>query len=231
MIQNINSTADCTFILLNYKRPDNFKLLVDSIKNQSLKSEIILIDNSPEGTNVEVDKKVCIPWNSGCFSRLFFLPYVKTDYVCFIDDDLTIKNHTSLETWINIYERVKSPIIGAWGATASLDGYNTRLINENHFYNILKGRQMLFHRNTLQAFSIDFKKIMNANLNVPEILKRADDIYFSFTVSKGNPVLYAGPEIRKELIDNLELSSTGLYADQIHKPVRSEFCKYLMGSI
>lgn len=223
--------AICTFILLNYKRSDNLRKLIDTINDQNLKTKIILIDNSNENIDIKVDKKIFIPWNSGCFTRLFFLSYVNTDYVCFIDDDLQIKNYNSLEKWLNIYAQANAPIIGGWGALASSEGYNSKFYSENNYYNILKGRHMLFNREVLLNFSIDFRIILNSEFDTFEILKRADDIYFSLIISKGKPILYSCPSIRQELVDDKELSQTGLWSDEIHKTIRSDFSKYLMTQI
>ena len=223
--------ATCTFILLNYRRSDNLRKLIDSINGQNLKTKIILIDNSDKNIDIKVDKKIFIPWNGGCFTRLFFLPYVNTEYICFIDDDLQIMNDNSLEKWLNIYSHANAPIIGGWGALANSDGYNSKFYSEDNYYNILKGRHMLFRRDILLNFSIDFRIILNRDLDTFEILKRADDIYFSLLISKGKPILYSCPSIREELIDNEELSQTGLWSDSIHKTIRSDFSKYLMTEI
>lgn len=221
----------CTFILLNYRRSDNLRKLIDSIYGQNLKTEIFLIDNSEENIDVKVDKKIFIPWNAGCFSRLLFLPYVNTEYVCFIDDDLLIKNGDSLEKWLEIYEKANAPIIGGWGAKADSNGYYSRFLSEDNYYNILKGRHMLFRREALLKFLIDFGIVLNSNLDTFEILKRADDIYFSLIISKGKPILYSSPSIRDELIDDRVLSQTGLWSDKVHKTIRSDFSKYLMSQI
>lgn len=213
----------CTFIILNYKRPENVIKLYESIKKQNVKNSIVLIDNSSNGITLKADKIIRANWNAGCFIRLLYLPYVETEYVCFIDDDLIIKNDYSLSKWIDLYNTHNSPIIGSWGAQVNSEKLITNYISDTNLYNIIKGRHMLFRLDIIK--NVNYNLIYSfKNTSRFEILKRIDDIFFSLSISNGDNILYASNEICNELIDvDSKHDKVGLCKDSNHKELRGKF--------
>lgn len=222
-------TSDCTFVLLNYERQEYLKRLVHEIYSQSIKSEILLVDNSREGIHLDVERTIHIPWNAGCCARLTAIPFVNTKYVCFIDDDLGLKDSKSLERWINIYEEVGAPIIGGFGAQAYRDGYRWNHQSSDGYYNVIKGRHMLF--------DIEVSHVVPLNHPVyceKQFYRRGkyfeDDIYLSLCVSHGTDVLFSDDCIRNELVENGD-SLSGLSAEPKHIQIREAVCRYLFASL
>jgi len=61
-----------TAVLLNWKRPDNLKELISSIRSQSVPIEILLWNNNPDDkTRYDVDIQVDSSTNLMCWPRWF----------------------------------------------------------------------------------------------------------------------------------------------------------------
>ncbi len=222
---------ECSFIILNYERPELCKKLINSIQSQNLACEIILINNSRQAIDVNVERAIHIPWNSGCYSRLAFLPWSRSEYTCFIDDDLMLAHNGVVREWIQLYNEMNSPIIGGWGAKASTDGYEWNYQSNNKLYNIIKGRSMFFRTNIACHLPLLSKTTLD-----PKHFRRGvffeDDIYFSLNISKGKETLFAGEAFRRNLIDNEKVpGQMGLSSEKDHDAIRSEVAKELFGYV
>ena len=212
----------CTFILLNYQRPNACRELIRTIKFQKFDHRILLLDNSRKGLDVKVDQRVHIPWNAGCLIRVLFIPYVESQYVCFIDDDLALKGPHSLGKIITIFNRVKAPIVGGWGALANEDGYEGLYFSRNNYYKAIKGRFMLFSRELAEKIPLASPLMRKG----PSITRFHDDLYLSLYASNGKDVLYADQKVRDELTETkYDKETQALSMRGEHLGERSLFCK------
>lgn len=151
-----------TVILTNWKRKQNLLKIVDQIKKQTLKSRIIVIDNSSFDPNncflyendfVEIIKKD----NSlMCWQRWEEAIKQESKYVCIMDDDLNFTRNDVLQDCFN-YMEINSNIdcIGLEGVRLiKSKGYfdsNHQIAKSNHIIpiSIVKGRFMFLKKDSL----------------------------------------------------------------------------------
>eukprot|EP00940_MAST-03C_sp_MAST-3C-sp2_P003345 g3345.t1 len=108
-----------TVVLLNYKRPDNLRRIIRSLRRQTVAPEIFLWNNSgapfrADGVTWQIDTSE----NKFCWPRWFMASLAKTSFVCVMDDDLVPKDDRVLEDMCAyLSESVSSPntIIGPFG--------------------------------------------------------------------------------------------------------------------
>ena len=90
------SSSDISVILTLYKRPENLKIQLEAIKNQSLKPCEILLYQDGTGDTIKIPDEIknefnlieISPENKGVWERFrFAMNNAKSDYVCIFDDD------------------------------------------------------------------------------------------------------------------------------------------------
>ena len=109
-------------IILHYKRPENVEKWMAGIKNQTIKSEIIVWDNSgdyPAGSGEDV--LIRSSKNFYCQPRFLIAGTVKTPYIYNQDDDLAINDNTLFEKFIEHSEKYPEFAIGWNGRIFSKD--------------------------------------------------------------------------------------------------------------
>lgn len=204
-----------TVILLNYQRPQNMARIIESIKMQTVPTEIILIDNSDSNTKFnDVDLLIKPSRNLGCYIRLLMAHYAKYDHIVFMDDDLCINNK-------NLFNEIDPTILtliqGAWGRNLDFSSdkpYSGQPDKLNGLCNVIKGRFIWFVKTMLRRVPIGGGYHPYDPFN--------EDIYFSLSV---NNVHVVQPFIRVSL-DELEVGITGLQSDPTHYLKRDEFCRW-----
>lgn len=83
-----------TFVITNFKRSKNLPLIVESIKSQTIESEIFIWNNNPSEvlTQAMFSHKIDILINSSnnlfCRPRWDLCKYAKTEFAFILDDDL-----------------------------------------------------------------------------------------------------------------------------------------------
>ena len=96
---------DVSVVLTLYKRPENLKLQLDAIKNQTLKPKEILLYQDGTGDTIKIPEEIknefdlieISPENKGVWERFrIALKNAKSEYVCLFDDD-TIPGESWLE--------------------------------------------------------------------------------------------------------------------------------------
>jgi GT2 family glycosyltransferase len=87
-----------TALLLNWKRQENLKKVIESIRSQSVPIEIFLWNNNiDDRTQYDVDLQIHSNKNLMCWPRWFMANYASTEYVFSLDDDLIIKDEKVIE--------------------------------------------------------------------------------------------------------------------------------------
>lgn len=108
-----------TSIIIHYKRPENIRKVIDGIKKQTVKSEIIVWDNSGDyPANSGEDVLVRCSKNIFCQARVLISGIVKTKYIYNQDDDLAIKDSNMFEKFIEVSTKYPDMVIGWNGRIA-----------------------------------------------------------------------------------------------------------------
>jgi glycosyltransferase involved in cell wall biosynthesis len=159
-----------TAVLLNYKRPENIPLLIQSIRDQSVPIDIWLVNNG-EPANFDVDLMIQSDNSMKCYTRWVEASRAETEFVFSIDDDLMFSNIRLVELCVERMEDLPSKsIIGPYGKRMQKnerysDGEELRLCGGEA--TIIKGR-MMFCRTSLVREMV-----------TQQVVEFEDDIYLS----------------------------------------------------
>ncbi len=147
-------------ILLNWKRPDNLKIIIEDIRNQSADIDIYLWNNNKDDkTEYDVDHRIDSSDNLKCYPRWFLLNYVDADYAFVIDDDLTFSDHHVINDCLT---KIPSDdtIIGLMGISLNSElmyyGSKHKVVNQDQDspVDIIKGRFMFFNVKYLKSLDL-----------------------------------------------------------------------------
>lgn len=87
-----------TIVLLNYKRPKNIPIILDAIKNQTVKSTVFLWNNGSENVQSPlIDRYVQSDENVGCMARWKMAKEATTPFVMSLDDDVNFNRKDVLK--------------------------------------------------------------------------------------------------------------------------------------
>jgi len=175
-----------TIVLLNYERPQNIPIILEAIKNQTVKATVFLWNNGDADVNSAlIDRYEKSDRNVGCMVRWKLAKEAETPYVMSMDDDICFRRNDALEDIIKSLEKQDHPnrIIGVCGASFGSipfytmgknfefrlgkkgDDHQAKPLTMDIAADIIKGRVMAFRRHLLDG--IEF----------PE--EREDDIFLS----------------------------------------------------
>ena len=91
-----------TALLLNWKRSDNLKIIIESLRSQSISIEIFLWNNNIEDNNkYNVDLQINSEKNLMCLPRWFMGTYASSEYIFSLDDDLIFNDSNVVEDCVN----------------------------------------------------------------------------------------------------------------------------------
>ena len=113
-----------TSIIIHYKRPENVKLWMNGIRNQTIPSKVIVWDNSgdyPKGSGEDV--LITSTENIYCQARFLIAGIAKTPYIYNQDDDLAINDPKLFEKFIEVSEKHPNSVIG-WNGRIFSDDIN-----------------------------------------------------------------------------------------------------------
>jgi hypothetical protein len=103
-------------MMLSWKRTKNIQKIIDSIRNQSVETEIFLWNNDEEDEEkYPVDLQINSSVNLMCWTRWLLLAYASGNYVCTIDDDLCFLDSDVLKDGIE-YCKKNDCAVGGFGA-------------------------------------------------------------------------------------------------------------------
>jgi len=185
-----------TVILNGYKRPHTLSIQLDSIKNQTVQpNDILLWQNSGSEFDTELTKDIThssCNKNLGVWARFAYALNAKTEYVCIFDDD-TIPGKLWLENCLNTMKKQEGLLgtIGIkfhtentyWPATrVGWDRPNDEIERVD-----IVGHSWFFKREWLSMFWRELPE-MSQNTLVGE------DIHFSYMLQKyGNIGTFVPP--------------------------------------
>lgn len=191
-----------TVILNGFKRAKNLQLQYESVKNQSLKpQEIMLWQNKGEDFDSQITKQVVhanCNKNFGVWARFAFALNAETEYICIFDDD-TIPGKKWLENCYNTIQ-THDGLLGTIGVRfLSKTGYQPihRIgwanPNENTEQVDIVGHAWFFRREWLSTFWRELPSINQSKLV-------GEDIHFSYTLQKFlNKNTYVPPHPKNDL--------------------------------
>ena len=80
---------DLTVCLLNWRRPDNLRRIIDALARQTARPAVFLWNNSGQPFRHDgIDCWIHNSRNSGCWPRWLLATQAETDFVASLDDDL-----------------------------------------------------------------------------------------------------------------------------------------------
>jgi len=202
-----------TALLLNWKRPQNQKMILKSIRNQSVPIDIFLWNNnSKDKYNYDADLKINSSKNLVCWPRWLMSCFAETEYIFTLDDDLIFLQENVIEKCIYFFENNNlsiDTIIGKYGVILNSD---KKYSKSNHIKAENKDRKVDIVKGRFMFMRTEFIK----NIHMTTFI-REDDIYVSsFSQNKIIPaVLNSG-------FKNLEQGNVSLWKESNHKKSRQE---------
>ena len=147
------TTPVATALLLNWKRPDNLKKTIKSIRAQAIPVEIFLWDNNP-GDRFDVDLHIRSDKNLMCWPRWFMANYAKSKWVFSMDDDLAFRDGGVLADAIHIAEELDAPV-GVGGLVNTEEDFQY-IFNRTQTTpcDAIQGRFLLIKRDKLNDVSL-----------------------------------------------------------------------------
>lgn len=182
MAKEVKMKSDVTAILLNWKRPDNLKRLIASIRSQTVQVEILLWNNSDNATTYDVDLQINSSTNLMCWPRWMLASYASAEYVFVMDDDIMPSDNHVVCDCINYCNKSPLTAIGYTGVilNAKNDYWASKhLLHPNRHVdthvNIIKGRFMFMAKCLLNYLTV----VQQPSLLGPRV---EDDIIVSSTM-------------------------------------------------
>lgn len=214
-------TVDVTAILLNYQRPSEMSALIENLKNQSIPIRIILTDNAktPHPAKDMVDRYVHVPWNGGCFMRLFLAHYVDTEYVLFMDDDRLPRDREYVRDALSISKEHPGVLTGAHGRLLSTTPPHHYHEDAWGLVHVIKGFMVLFERDLLPHVPVT-----TPFRDEKAVIERCDDIHLSLMTGRAERVHWADRRLHERLHD-LDATGIGYSHDPRHGELRDRIAK------
>jgi hypothetical protein len=192
-------------VILNWKRLENLKRIVDVQTKYRCVSEIIVFNNNPETPVTHDNSKVKIvnsSLNFGVFARWSAGTLATSNTILFQDDDLLLPEITVLRM---AQDAARDPkrIYGIVGRNIVKGQYTPRDVDG--VCDIVLTRALVIHRTALPAIILHHRKFMDAGYSLPK--NNGEDIFMNLAMRaeyNTKPVALVLPW--KELQDNDALS-------------------------
>ena len=165
-----------TAILLNYKRPQNIKKIVDALRSQTVPVKIFLWNNNPEYSfkNI-VDLEILSSENLRCFPRWTLSSFSETKYIFSLDDDMLPIDNDVIKKCCAIYQKLPvklDPIIGVSGVVLNenLNYQQSTHLTIGHGQNvqvdIVKGQFMFMRREIFKSIALSDEFIFEDDIYI-----------------------------------------------------------------
>lgn len=171
-------------LVLNWRRPEQLRITINSLATQSVQPKIYLWDNADEehryGEDDRVAVRIVASTNMGKFPRWWMGGLVTEDYVCSLDDDLYLYDEHVLDDAVNAQARLcPEGIVGffGWNRVEGKDYQGGEHLNSNGKgdlkVEVVKGRFMCFRSELLAKVPLRM---------VPQSYGASDDVYLSLFI-------------------------------------------------
>lgn len=173
---------DITVLLLNWKRPEQLKQLIECVRAQSVKTEIFVWNNNSEDhTDFGVDLQINASKNLMCWPRWFMGVYASADVIAVIDDDILLRDDEVLRDCVE--EMAVSCALGYAGVGYGVENYFSRRHFRPDWLNqgvqILKGQFFVTHKYVLTELRLQPHAKLAMSLAGPSV---EDDICVSAAI-------------------------------------------------
>lgn len=218
------TSPEITILLLNYRRPANIPIILESIRRQTAGAVVFLWNNGTDELNLPgIDRYEGSGENHGCMVRWKMARHATTRWIMSLDDDLCFARDDALETLIQLLRTMDDParIIGPVGCSFQEDksysqrkdhyaGYASASSSEpvnapaarDETVDMVKGRCMALRRDQLD------------NLVFPD--EREDDIFLNAALAGGRRKFHRVPTQLKSLFRELPELGVGNWTTQGH---------------
>jgi hypothetical protein len=211
-----------TVVLLNWRRPENLRAVIDSVYKQTLRPDIFLWNNGAEFQDPRINWQVNSSENKMCWPRWFMASMCCSDYVCSLDDDLAFRDSLVLEDAVKFAdEQASGRIVGPFGVRMLarrnyMKSEHIDLPVKDEVVDIVKGRLMLFRREMLSHVGMVVNEIKQ------EVPIRNDDIVISGLLAKGKAGQHRVPGLFHNRLVELSAKDCGLVMQPEHWESRNK---------
>jgi len=206
-----------TALLLNWKRPENMKAVIDGIRSQSVPVEIILWNNNPDDkTDYKADIQINSSENLICWPRWLMMAHAKGDYIFTNDDDLKLSDINVIQDCIDYLDK-RDCMIGYTGVKVYKSYFNAKHYSQpkqkDIKVDIIKGRFMFLKKQSLSRVPI-----------IPYKIERVEDDILINHYHKGDKIL---PAMLSGRFENLNEGDEAYSLQPGHKKSRDKITKKL----
>jgi glycosyltransferase involved in cell wall biosynthesis len=174
-----------TSIIITYKRYANIKKIVDSLKAQTIPTDIIIWDNAGEIDEISGATVIRSSKNFVCRPRFLLCGLVNTDYIFNIDDDHVITDNKLLENLVAKSKSESDSVFYGWSARLDYEKEPCHIPADDEFKRLVNTGVSFFSSKLTNCIPLNPFKIMTdeeyryaddhwVSLNIP--LKRASTI-------------------------------------------------------
>jgi GT2 family glycosyltransferase len=231
-----------TILLLNYRRPQNIPLILNSIESQTLKARVFLWNSGDSDVNSpRIDLYRQSGANVGCMARWTLAQEATTPYVMTLDDDVCLNGSDALEKVVRSLDRYADAgrILGFVGASFSVDlKYNIREevmcryrdttgrlvehMQSDHLFNSAGERVFIKRAFVDRDEPVDMVKgrmmaletSLVADLALPD--EREDDIFINATLARGGRGFHRIPKLLDDAVRELPEHGAGNWMQPGH---------------
>lgn len=206
-------------LLLNWKRPENIKIIIELLKSQTIPIEILLWNNNVDDhTKYDVDLQINSEKNLMCLPRWFMGLYASSEYVFSLDDDLVFNDLKVIEDCIDFIGK-RDIAIGKTGVILNQEKnyWKSKHIlnpdpNNDIVVDIIKGRFLMCRKKHISKILIN--DFINVDYSNPRI---EDDIILSSMINDKQIPAFLHKRF-KELPEN----GVSLYGSNNHNSSRMQ---------
>jgi hypothetical protein len=213
-------TAPITIVLLNYRRPGNIPVILESISRQTVRPVVFLWNNGVDDVKSDgIDRYERSPGNLGCIMRWRMACEADTPYVMSLDDDLCFARDDALADIVESLNAMDHPgrVVGPFGCrfgndadyTERVDVFPPHVAADAAFESVdmIKGRALALRRDRL------------AELALP--LEREDDIFLCAAMAEGRRGFHRVPRRLVQAFRELSEHDVGNWTMPGHLDSRS----------
>lgn len=165
-----------TVVMTNYKRLENVKHTISNLKNQTIKPEIVVLDNSEGDNDLKdiCDSYINFGRNVSCSHRWKIAAESNNPYVLIIDDDISPSSDNALEYLV--FSINGTDAVGTHGVkiTNKDDYYKCEHVvfpRDETFVDIIKGRMFFVRTDLLKDMDATMDEFCEDDIIISSKLK------------------------------------------------------------
>ena len=233
-------------VITYYRRPQNLEKVIQGIRSQSVGSELIVWDNSPDEPIKDFFGMGIYQYfyggkNSYCLPKYSLIKNIETDYVFNTDDDLKINDKCLFEKFIEFSYRHPQAVIGwngrvfdkdiNWDKAYSFPGHGWVDFDESEsiLCDVINFGVSFFPTGLLKG--LELNPYCDDEFKVAEEqFRNGDDIWISAVMEKARIEKRVMPFHLKPLFEWLDEGGYALSKMSNHMVIRDGLCKrFFMG--